>query len=932
MSFFKASAARLVLAFSFFLLVTNARAQTTLVPGDIAFTGYFGNGVSGLQDKFSFVLLAPISATTTIKFTDNGWLSTNVFRTGEGIVTFTASSPLPAGTEILITITGAATATATLVGGGSAGTCSGTTMPSLSANGDQILAYQGAEASPTFISAIHMNVYDVAVGDPSTTTTAAWDGTANTAFASALPPGLTNGVNALWIPGALTAEKDNAMFSCSLAGPLTTALQVRTACNNVANWLTNDDDPSVGPPSLALPTGCSYIAAVPAPSFTTQPSAAAVCVPNGSSFTIVATGASSYQWQVDNGGGFTNITNNATYAGATTPTLTISGTTLAMNGYQYRCVATNGSGSTNSNPATLTVNPLPANPTLLAKTPSAGTVADGTPVSATFNAGSGGTGCSDDYRYTTDGGATYLPYTPGSNISTTGLAAGSGMVFIEGRRANCSAGCQGSYTVLASWVVSPLPAGATTLNAGDIAFSGYIGGAPTGSDGFSFVLLRNIGPGTVINFTNNGWLSTNVFRTGEETVTWTAASALSAGTEIFITGLSATRSGGGPAGTVTGTALNLSLNGDQVLAYRGTAASPTFISAIHMNVYSVANGDPVTTTAAAWDGTANTQNASALPTGLTTGVNCIWIGTQDVIGSEFDNSRYGNCANPAVPGAIAALRASLNNQANWTSTNGDPAGFSLPTGCNYLSILCPIITVTNPATATGPVNTPFSQTFTATGGSNPYTFTTLSTLPAGITLSTGGVLSGTPTEAGTFPITVTATDGNGCSGTSTVYNLVISCPAPVLGTATPSSQTVCSGTAITTIVLAGAPTGAVYNWTRDNNAAVTGIAASGSGDISGTLTNTTNAPVTVTFTITPVSYGTCNNTTYTATVTVNPTPNVVATPSSQSICSGASITTIVNSGSVTGTSFDWTRDNTGTVTGISASGSGKFPECAQITN
>jgi hypothetical protein len=39
-----------------------------------------------------------------------------------------------------------------------------------------------------------------------------------------------------------------------------------------------------------------------------------------------------------------------------------------MNSYQFRCVASNGSGSTNSNAATLTVTVLPLSPTLLLKT------------------------------------------------------------------------------------------------------------------------------------------------------------------------------------------------------------------------------------------------------------------------------------------------------------------------------------------------------------------------------------------------------------------------------------------------------------------------------------------------------------------------------------------------------------------------------------
>ena len=42
------------------------------------------------------------------------------------------------------------------------------------------------------------------------------------------------------------------------------------------------------------------------------------------------------------------------------------------------------------------------------------------------------------------------------------------------------------------------------------------------------------------------------------------------------------------------------------------------------------------------------------------------------------------------------------------------------------------------------VDKPFSFTLNATKGKTPYTFTTNSTLPAGLTLSTSGTLSGTP--------------------------------------------------------------------------------------------------------------------------------------------------------------------------------------------
>jgi hypothetical protein len=870
-------------------------AATTLNAGDIAFSGY----TSQVTDEFSFVLLKNIGPGTVINFTNNGWLSTNVFGVGEETVTWTSNAAYPAGTEIKIGGT-----TATLAAGGSAGTVTGVAL-NLATGGDQVLAYRGAPASPTFISGIHMNV-------EAGSTAAAWDGVVVSTSASALPTGLTTGVNCIWIgtAGDLASEFDNARYgTCAGPGTLGPINTLRAALNNQVNWIRDNSAPA----GFTIPTGCLYFGLGSVPTFTLHPVASSVCEGISTSFTITASGAITYQWQVDNGGGFANLSNDATYSGVTTTTLNINATPFSLNGYLYRCVATNVSGSTNSNSALLTVTALPVSPTLLLKTPASGTVADGTPVSATFNAGSGGSGgCTDDFRYTIDGGTVYLPYTPGTNISTTGLAAGSGFVFIEGRRAGCAT-CSGSYSVLAAWRVTPLPAAPTTLNAGDIAFSGYASTAVT--DEFSFVLLRNIGPGTVINFTDNGYQAgalTNV----EQTVTWTApAGGLPGGTEIKIAGLTATRSGPGAAGTVTGVALSLISTGDQVLAYRGLPATPTFISAIHMNVELV-------TTAAAWDGATVGTNASALPAGLTTGLNCIWIGTPGNLASEFSNSRYGNCSGPGILGPLTGLRAALNNQANWISDDNTPPLFTLPTGCNYLSVLCPTITVTNPVNTNGTVNVAFSETFTSTGGTPTVTYSTSSTLPTGLLLSSAGVLSGTPTQAGTFPIVVIATDGAGCTGTGATYNLVIACPAPITGTATPSSQTVCSGVAITTIVLSGAPAGAVYNWARDNNVAVTGIAASGSGDISGTLTNTTAAPVTVTFTITPTYYGTCLGTPYTATVLVNPAPDAVATPSSQTICSGSAITTIVLSGAVSGTVFNWTRDNNVAVTGIAASGAG----------
>ncbi|MFZ1783605.1 MAG: PKD-like domain-containing protein [Ferruginibacter sp.] len=192
----------------------------------------------------------------------------------------------------------------------------------------------------------------------------------------------------------------------------------------------------------------------------------------------------------------------------------------------------------------------------------------------------------------------------------------------------------------------------------------------------------------------------------------------------------------------------------------------------------------------------------------------------------------------------------------------------------------------------------------------------------------GGVTAGVTTPGvnlGNGRVTITYSTGITCTGTPKTFTITVN-PTPN-ATATPASQTICSGAAITTIVNSGTVPGTVYNWTRDNSGTVTGIAASGTGNISGSLTNTTNTPITVTFTVTP-SYTnagvTCTGTPVTATVLVNPTPNAVAAPTSQTICSVATITTIAITGNVAGTVYNWTRDNTVAVTGIPASGAGNI--------
>ena len=121
-------------------------------------------------------------------------------------------------------------------------------------------------------------------------------------------------------------------------------------------------------------------------------------------------------------------------------------------------------------------------------------------------------------------------------------------------------------------------------------------------------------------------------------------------------------------------------------------------------------------------GTATFTTASTLPGGLTLAANGTLSGT------------------PTQKGTFPIV-------VTVTDSNGCTGTSSTYT----LVISCQTITVSNPATTSGTVDAAFSQTFTQTGAHGTATFTTASTLPAGLTLATNGTLSGTPTQKGTFP-------------------------------------------------------------------------------------------------------------------------------------------------------------------------------------
>jgi hypothetical protein len=98
----------------------------------------------------------------------------------------------------------------------------------------------------------------------------------------------------------------------------------------------------------------------------------------------------------------------------------------------------------------------------------------------------------------------------------------------------------------------------------------------------------------------------------------------------------------------------------------------------------------------------------------------------------------------------------------------------------------PAITTTSlPAATYGEV---YSTTIMAAGGTPPYTWSTTSTLPDGLSLSSAGVLNGIPNSAGSYWIYVTVTDSASVQAGSP-FLLTVNAPLTITTTTLPDART-----------------------------------------------------------------------------------------------------------------------------------------------
>lgn len=175
-----------------------------------------------------------------------------------------------------------------------------------------------------------------------------------------------------------------------------------------------------------------------------------------------------------------------------------------------------------------------------------------------------------------------------------------------------------------------------------------------------------------------------------------------------------------------------------------------------------------------------------------------------------------------------------------------------------------------------------------------------------------------------FEATATLTDGTGCVGPKSYHTITVN-PKATIATI---NSSICSGGMFSVTPADGGgniiPNGTQYIWSTPTISSPGAI--SGGVDqpvaqsvIGGTLTNSTSAIATATYSVTPIS-GTCIGSPFDVVVTVNPTPTVNSV-SDEVYCAGEASTQIDFAGDVSGSTFDWTCDNTSI--GLVSSGTDK---------
>ena len=182
-----------------------------------------------------------------------------------------------------------------------------------------------------------------AVGGTTATFTVAATGSATLAYQWQATNSASGGwTNLADVAGVVSGSQGNVLTLTGVTA--NEALTYQAVVSNGSGSVTS------APASLAV---------LSIPIITSEPASETVLSGSTVTFNVGATGVGTlaYQWQVNNGAGYVNLTDAGIVSGSATSALTLTGVTTNLSSYTYQVIVTNVNGSATSAPALLTVLP-----------------------------------------------------------------------------------------------------------------------------------------------------------------------------------------------------------------------------------------------------------------------------------------------------------------------------------------------------------------------------------------------------------------------------------------------------------------------------------------------------------------------------------------------------------------------------------------------
>jgi hypothetical protein len=200
----------------------------------------------------------------------------------------------------------------------------------------------------------------------------------------------------------------------------------------------------------------------------------------------------------------------------------------------------------------------------------------------------------------------------------------------------------------------------------------------------------------------------------------------------------------------------------------------------------------------------------------------------------------------AISGTVASAESGLTKA--FTIRSIDANGVQTSTGYSLVTSAY-AVSMTTASLIDGTEGSTYTNAATglaAAGGTAPYTYSYVGTLPTGVGLTSAGAFFGTPASgtgaigAGTtYTIYVTATDAAGRNSAQKTLSLVIVITAPVVDALTPTNATLGASYNYT---ITGSGGRAPYTFALISGSVPTGLTMASTGTISGTTTGSAACP------------------------------------------------------------------------------------------